>query len=162
MAFLFLGALAGYLLIYLGSIYSEKQYIAYFAYIAILLLGFVQNFDFSQHSFEKIGPKFFVILFCILTFSIGICFIFESFLHQRLAALTPMIWGESAGISLQVIACYISYTIFVIGLVLSELLINSKNTFSKKLYIYFWNGGYFSQRTSSFFNQLTSKKGASK
>ncbi|MBC7428545.1 MAG: hypothetical protein H7336_08040 [Bacteriovorax sp.] len=159
--FLIFGALAGYLLIKLGSIYSERQYIAYFAYTAILLIGFVQNFDFSQHSFEKIGIGFFVILFCILTFSISICYIFESFLHQKLALLTPMTWGDNASISLQVIASYISYTIFVIGLGLSALLINSKNTFSNKLYIYFWNGGYFSQRTNSFFNQLTSKKGAS-
>lgn len=160
MGFLILGAMTGYLLITLGAIYSERQYIAYFAYIAILLLGFVQNFDFRQNSFEKIGIKFFVTLFCILTFSVGICFIFESFLHEKLAILTPMTWGDNASTSLQVIASYISFTIFVIGLGLSELLINSKNTFSKKLYIYFWNGGYFSQRTSSFFNQLTAKKGA--
>lgn len=157
---LIIGALAGYLLITFGSVYSERQYVAYFAYTAILLLGFVQNFDFSRHSFEKIGVNFFVILFCLLTFSIGICFIFESFLHEKLALLTPMTWGNSGNISLQVIASYISYTIFVIGLGLSVLLIDSKNAFSKKMYIYFWNGGYFSQRTSSLFNQSTSKKGA--
>lgn len=159
--FLLIGVLAGYLLITIGSIYSERQFIAYFAYIAILLLGFVQSFGFTQHSFDKIGIKFFAILFCILTFSIGICFLFELFLHQKLLLLTPMNWDSiGSRISLQVITSYISYTIFVIGLGLSLLLINPKNNFSKRLYIYFWNGGYFSQRTSSFFNQFALKKGA--
>ncbi|MBC7427418.1 MAG: hypothetical protein H7336_02330 [Bacteriovorax sp.] len=161
MTFIVFGVVAGYLLITLGTIYSEKQYMAYFAYAAILLLGFVQNFDFSQQSFEKIGSKFFVILSFILIFSLGICFILESFLHDKLTMLTPMTWGENENYSLQVVACYISYTIFAIGLGLSMLLINSKNALSNKLYLYFWNGGYFSQRTSSFFNQMTSKKGAS-
>jgi NAD(P)H-quinone oxidoreductase subunit 5 len=157
---LILGALVGYLLITLGTVYFEKQYIAYFAYTAILMLGFVQSFDFGKQSFGKIGINFFVILFFILIFSLGICFIFESFLHEKLAAFTPMTWGENGNSSLQVVACYISYTIFVIGLGLSELLIESKNVFTHKLYLYFWNGGYFAQRTSSIFNQSTSKEGA--
>jgi len=157
---LILGTLVGYLLITLGTIYFEKQYIAYFTYAAILILGFVQNFNFGEKSFGKIGIKFFVLLFFILFLSLGICFIFETYLHVQLAMLTPMTWGKNDSSSLQNIACYISYTIFVIGLGASELLIESKNSFTQKLYIYFWNGGYFTQRTSSLFNQSTSKEGA--
>ncbi|MBC7538234.1 MAG: hypothetical protein H7281_05400 [Bacteriovorax sp.] len=160
-AFLIFGVLVGYLLITLGSVYFEKQYLAYFAYAAILLLGFVQSFNFGQQSFEKTGIKFFVILFCILIFSLSIFFISESFLHEKLAVLTPMTWGENGSFSLQLVACYISYTIFVIGLGVSVLLIGPKNAFTNKLYLYFWNGGYFAQRTSSFFNQSTAKEGAS-
>ncbi|MBY0415200.1 MAG: hypothetical protein K2Q18_13600 [Bdellovibrionales bacterium] len=156
---LILGAVVGYLLITLGTIYFEKQYIAYFTYAAILMLGFVQNFDFDKKSFGKIGIKFFVLLFFILFLSLSICFIFESYLHLQLEALTPMSWGENTNSFIQVVACYISYTIFVIGLGLSELLIEPKNNFTHKMYLYFWNGGYFSQRTSSVFNQSISNEG---
>ena len=153
--FLIFGAAFGYLLITLGVMYADSKYLAYFAYSAILTLGFVQNIELGEQSLFKMGFKFFALLFGIFTFSFGICFAFESFLHERLSSLTPMTWGESGGIMIQAITCFVTYTIFVMGLALSAFLIESNGSFIHKIYLYFWNGGYFSQRTSSLFRLRT-------
>jgi NAD(P)H-quinone oxidoreductase subunit 5 len=150
--FITLGVTFGYLIIALGSVYADSQYIAYFTYFAILMLGFVQNIDFGEQSFFKMGFRFFSLLLGIFICSLGICLIFESFLHTRLDALTPMIWGEDSNSTVLAITCFVSYTIFAVGLGLSVLLIDSKGPFIQKIYLYFWNGGYFSQRTSFLFN----------
>ena len=158
--FLTLGAAFGYFLITIGTIYEGSQYIAYFTYSAILMLGFVQNIDFGEQSFFKMGVRFFSFLLGIFIFSLGVCFMFESFLHEKLATIMPLTWGENENSTLQAITCFFSYTIFVMGLGLSALLIESKGRLMKKIYLYFWNGGYFSQRTSFLFNHELSNEGA--
>ena len=157
-SFLILGAFTGYLFITLGAFSNESQYIAYLTYISILMLGFVQNIDFGEKSFLKMGTKFFVMLFSIFILSLGLCFIFELYIHEKLKPLTPLLWGEDRSSLLQIAACYVSYTIFVFGLGLSALLIESKGVFSHRLYLYFWNGGYFSQMSSVVFNRFHSKR----
>jgi NAD(P)H-quinone oxidoreductase subunit 5 len=137
--FLILGATFGYLLVTLGIVYADSQYIAYFTYSAILMLGFVQKIDFGEQPFFKMGLRFFSVLLGVFIFSLGICFAFESFLHAKLASLTPMTWGENSNYTVQAITCFASYTIFAMGLGLSTFLIDSKGSLGQKIFLYFWN-----------------------
>ena len=153
------GVFAGYALIAIGSAYFELQYVAYFSYAAILLLGFVQNIDFDERSSHKLHVNFFGILLLTLAFSFGVCFAVEAFLHHKLADYSQVTPGYNGRSIVHVIACFSAYTVFAIGLGLSALLMQSKAGFIQKIYLYFWNAGYFSQRTSLFLNIILPKKG---
>ena len=145
--FIFLTALMGLVIILLGFLYSQSEWIAYFTYSAILMLGFVQNIDFDFKHFSKMGGKFFLVLSSSLAFSLCICILGESILHAKLTQITPLSGQEGNVSSFLIISCFLSYLIFVVGLVISSMLIETKSIFLKKIYFYFWNGGYFLEKT---------------
>jgi NAD(P)H-quinone oxidoreductase subunit 5 len=147
-------SLLGLVIVALGVNLRNGIHVIYFTYAAVLLLGLSQNFSFSNGQFRKLGFSFFGYL--AVTFGVAalLCGIVEVNLLRSLGALAPVTWGTNWAHAQQWITCLVTYLIFVAGLWLSGLLIEPKSPVLYRLYMYFWNGGYFSERTTRLFDRF--------
>lgn len=136
--------LGGATLIIAGAWFLGPRYIAHLTYASILLLGIAQNAQFS-HKTGVVRQVRFIGQVVSVFFVAGIaCIAIEYWLHRSLTDLFPNAWNTTAGM---MITCMIGYGIFFSGLWLSLKLTRPTSPRLQQIYLYFWNGGYFSLRT---------------
>ena len=152
--FLVIASILGFALIVLGKSLAGGVYVAYFTYTAVLLLGLTQNMSLSGKQFHSMGSQFLGHLAIIFMGAATLCGFIEYILLHKLGGLVPRVWGTNWGHSHQWMTCFVTYFIFVGGLWCTSLLIDPKSPILHKLYVYFWNGGYFSERTSWLFDRI--------
>jgi hypothetical protein len=133
-------------------------HVAYFTYAAVLLLGLAQNVSLSGRQFRRMGFGFFVRLTLIFVTAAVLSGVIESIIFHKLGPIVPRVWGTDLGHSHQWITCWVSFLIFVLGFGLSALLIDPKGQVFQKIYVYFWNGGYFLERTSWLSDRIPDSK----
>lgn len=148
------GSLIGLLILLSGIFIKQGEHFAYFAYASVLALGFWQSL--SERS-PRVGISFTVYgrIFSVLVLASGIFLAVEVWLSQALGRQAPFFVIPVEVNDPQVIAAILSYGLFCVGFWLSSLLMVPESRWSKKLYMYLWNGGYFSYRTSRLFKTIT-------
>lgn len=140
MFILLLASMIGLAIIAIGVNYHSGDYLAYFVYGAVLQLGLFQNIghaDLSSSSrirvtaITAIGLVLAVIAYAILEHAIG---------FTVLGIVGPATDGTSSAI-----IPIAAYLLFVASLFLcAQLMRPGQSAWEKRLYLYFWNGGYFS------------------
>lgn len=141
-------ALGGLALVIFGLHYQQGAHFAIFTYGAVLLLGLFQNANRSAGGRYPVirvstavlaGLGIAIAVYALLEYSIGL------YLNE----LVPITQTSGHWNSPQGWVSIASYLIFAVGLVLSSVLMRSSaNGWARRLYVYFWNGGYFSQRST--------------
>lgn len=133
----------GLFLVGFGTLYQAGLYLPYFTYGAILLLGF---FQIGTVQYSNAGLKYIVPKVLVLTVSsLAVCLFFEYLIHEAL--------NHSSPLPSQTISSYFAFAIFGIGYWINSLIMKPRSLVAKKLYIYFWNGGYFQQITDSLLKE---------
>lgn len=145
----------GFTIMLFGLKFANGNYFAHSTYFAVLFLGLAQNLFFKNDNIPYYRLRVFIPMIIILIIALLISSSVEYFLHDALVQITPEYWGIGTGA--QSIACWISYAIFSIGFIFSSLFSPSKGIFLQRIYLYFWNGGYFSQKTQMYFYRKLKK-----
>ena len=147
--FLALETMVGFAILAIGLFVFDQSYLSYFTYAAVLWLGLAQSLHFSASN-SKIGFRFFIQVTAALIFAFVICVSFEFGIHQSISVSDLFQIAKPIQNGFKISSCIFSYFLFVFGFYLSSALMECKSNFLKKLYLYFWSGGYLSQYWSSF------------
>ncbi len=150
-------SLIGLFTAFAGLFLYQGQYSSYLLYLGILIIGIFQNgsvifskVDRNLISFER---------FLKLIFAIGFVCSVEIMLNHKFSNLFPSLFVSTLDLSSKFILLLISYFIFAAGIFLHAIIMQPRNEFSRRLYYYFWNGGYFSllsdELTQSVYRNLS-------
>lgn len=136
-----------------GIYYQEGAYFAVFTYGSVLTLGLLQNIGTSQ------GVKFnrfltFTLVSIALIVAFSVYAMIEYSMSNFLQGLVPRVWESMVWKSGQIGVGTFAFIIFISGFWLSGKLMQPNTTFLKKLYIYLWNGGYFSVNSSRILSRI--------
>lgn len=151
---LLVGSFLGLLVILAGVFIKQGEYFAYFAYASVLALGLWQSL--SERS-PRVGYSFSVYgrILSVLALAVGVFVAVEMWLNQAFGSHAGFFATPVELTNPQVIAAFLSYGLFCAGFWLNSLLMAPQSPWSKRLYMYLWNGGYFSYRTSRVLRTVT-------
>lgn len=152
-----MASLIGLILVTVGAVYKDGSYSGYYTYGAIILLGLFQSINaLSSEPYSK--SKVLLRIISGLSFAIVAALVIETALKQQLTGLIPE--GISGWHAAQddIEWLFIAYSIFAMGFWLSGRLNNPRSPLMKRLYFYFWNGGYFSALTSRILSDGSMEK----
>jgi len=144
-------SLWGLALIVAGSFLFGGKFFAYFTYAAILCLGLFQNLNFGPRSYEYWSFASWLRVSGVLALAIFIFAIAEFFIWQGMAPLYSTSAVDLKWSGAQPIAGIGGYLVFVLGLWLTQVMVAQRSPWAERCYLYFWNGGYFYQRTYRLF-----------
>lgn len=138
-----------------GLLFEKGFYLPYFTYSAILFLGLSQNFGgLSLRTFTSlVGSK----IGLILAGSVALFVMIEVQISHFLSSLVPSIHSSLDWNAPQALMCGFSYLVFACGLWLTAYLPYAESTLMKRVYSYFWNGGYFSAYSSRYLESFYGK-----
>ena len=154
---MFLGAVTGVglALILLGLTHQEGRHLPYYTYGAVIILGIFQNL--GGVSVRTMGSLLFSRVSLILITLVTLFLIIEYQLNLLLKPLVPNIHDSIKPDSTQSFLFIGCYLIFASGFWLSAYLPLAQGYFMKRLYCYFWNGGYFTAYSSVFLEKFFGK-----
>jgi NAD(P)H-quinone oxidoreductase subunit 5 len=118
-------------------------------YVAVLVLGFVQKFRWHSGKTQLEHVIGLLAGFLALVFGVAAAVVVEVWLHNRLDALYILNGAED--FRYHSALCVATYFAFVVGLILSIRIASQTTRLDRRLYYYFWNGGYLFHRTESWF-----------
>jgi len=139
----------GCALIASGWLIQDGAFIAYLTYGAVIWLGISQVLAFtSDWSFA-----FLLRFMTSIVLAIGMWLGLEYWIHLGMVDLVPGAWGEPAdklGTSIG------TFLIFVTGYLMSRALVTGmgESKGGRRWFLFFWNGGYFSQWTTGWLRRF--------
>lgn len=148
---LFVSVLSGAAVVIAGFTLAGGAYSAYFTYAGVLLLGAFQSI--GSLRLDGVGrARVYSQVALVFGVAATVFLAIEFFIHRELSkslrAEAPATTFGASSAELQI--HLFSFAIFVIGAWMSGLLMRPLSPRMRKLYVFFWNGGYFSVRTSKF------------
>ena len=141
------GGLIGLAVLMLGLVWEKGQYFPYMVYASIIVLGVWQSFgEGSSLSFSRLRVFSKIVFVC--TLAVVAVIALEFFLKHTMVNQLPLSPIELDHYDPKVLVAVLCYALFVVGFWVNAQLIRGKQEWARQLYIYFWNGGYFSERTT--------------
>jgi len=150
--------LAGFGILISGVWFQNGLHLPTFTYAAILFLGLSQNAE----NFTVAGKNRWRTLFSIGSIlAIGlVAYVFLETLLRSFVETQMMASRTLVGVSDPLFWTSItSYTIFAIALWVANELMKSNSSFSRALYIHFWNGSYFSVTSTRILSRFWPARG---
>ncbi|MCB1169380.1 MAG: hypothetical protein KDK25_03550 [Leptospiraceae bacterium] len=138
-------------LVYGAFTFKGGALFPYFIYGSVLWLGFVQNSGVSPVKYSRI--RVWAAIWLLMLVALALYGIIEHGLGQYLMGITPDP-ATASGLSVYSVSALAGLSFFVVGLLLTRTLQRS-SSFSRRLYAYLLNGGYFSAASDRFFEKNT-------
>ncbi len=150
---LLLMSLIGLGMVLFGLEYENGKHFALFTYGAVLFLGLFQNIGSAK------GERYPVLrvglgIFIGLGIAIGVYALIEYSIGRFLLGHIPEALESGSWASPHGLVSLTAYAVFVVGLWLSAALQRPAGPRMRRLYMYLWNGGYFSQQSTRIIASL--------
>lgn len=136
-----------------GIVWRGGEFFALAAYCGVLLLGLVQNIgqrSDGPFSVWRVFPWVVTGMLLALVAYAGI----EYGMGHYLEGLVPRPHSGHALASPWVGGVLLSFAVFLVGFWLSAVLMRPRSELARRLYVYFWNGGYLSNASTRWIHDI--------